>query len=348
MTILNRLTSVSLFAVALVLVVGTGCDKPPEGGPEKAAAAVPPVGKQHDLREIAAKVDDVTLTWEEMEHRAKGFYIDESRTTLIPAGREEEAMDFFRRRAINVFVFKTIMLQEAEKQKITLVAEDYVEGTNRMNRALKSRGIDVERLMRDSPFGEEMARQEFVDGMIVDKLLKLQVQDRITVEGAEVDKLAEEIIANRVEQRKKANALRQQLLGGADFATLAAANSDDASKKNGGDLGQFARGRMIKPFDEAAFSQAVGAIGPVVETPFGFHIIKVTSHNPAQAAGKDTPEVPETVQASHILIKARPVLTRRELMDEVRRTKYNEAVKAYYAGLKRGRKIDSVYKDLVL
>lgn len=76
--------------------------------------------------------------------------------------------------------------------------------------------------------------------------------------------------------RAKAEALRAQLLSGTNFADLAKAESDCPSAAKGGDLGTFGRGLMVPAFEEAAFSQEIGAIGPVVQTPFGYHIVKVT------------------------------------------------------------------------
>jgi peptidyl-prolyl cis-trans isomerase C len=82
--------------------------------------------------------------------------------------------------------------------------------------------------------------------------------------------------------RKKAADLLTQIKGGADFATLAKANSDDpGSAAKGGDLGLFPKGAMVPPFDQAAFALKVGEVSDLVESPFGFHIIKVAEHKPA-------------------------------------------------------------------
>lgn len=74
----------------------------------------------------------------------------------------------------------------------------------------------------------------------------------------------------------KAQALRKQLVAGADFATLAKAESDDTgSGAVGGSLGTFPHGQMVPEFDKAAFSLPVGQISEPVRSQFGYHIIKV-------------------------------------------------------------------------
>ncbi len=76
----------------------------------------------------------------------------------------------------------------------------------------------------------------------------------------------------------KAEDLRKQILAGADFATLAKAESDDAGTgAKGGSLGTFKHGQMVGPFDQAAFSVPVGQVSEPVRTQFGYHLIKITS-----------------------------------------------------------------------
>lgn len=70
--------------------------------------------------------------------------------------------------------------------------------------------------------------------------------------------------------------IAQQLEAGGDFAALARAHSDCGSAQAGGDLGSFGRGQMVKAFEDSAFGLNVGDTSDVVETPFGFHIIRRT------------------------------------------------------------------------
>lgn len=70
--------------------------------------------------------------------------------------------------------------------------------------------------------------------------------------------------------------IAKELRNGADFAALAREHSDCGSAQAGGDLGAFGRGQMVRGFEEAAFALSVGDTSDVVETPFGFHIIRRT------------------------------------------------------------------------
>jgi parvulin-like peptidyl-prolyl isomerase len=70
--------------------------------------------------------------------------------------------------------------------------------------------------------------------------------------------------------------VEQQLGGGADFDVLAREHSDCSSAQAGGDLGRFGRGQMVKAFEDAAFGLDVGGTSGVIETPFGYHIIRRT------------------------------------------------------------------------
>jgi parvulin-like peptidyl-prolyl isomerase len=86
-----------------------------------------------------------------------------------------------------------------------------------------------------------------------------------------------EITRSKDDAKKRAEVLAGRAKKGDDFAKLAAENSDDPTAKlRGGDLGKFTKDRMVKPFADAAFAIKPGEISTVIETPFGYHVIKRT------------------------------------------------------------------------
>lgn len=82
--------------------------------------------------------------------------------------------------------------------------------------------------------------------------------------------------------RQKAEEIRKEILAGGDFAALAMAHSDCKTASEGGDLGYIKRGYMPAAFDEVAFSLGEGTVSEVVETRFGYHVIKVVDRQPAR------------------------------------------------------------------
>jgi peptidyl-prolyl cis-trans isomerase C len=71
--------------------------------------------------------------------------------------------------------------------------------------------------------------------------------------------------------------LKSQIEAGGDFASLAGEHSQCPSGKQGGDLGEFRPGQMVKEFDQVVFSAEVGKVHGPVKTDFGFHLIEITS-----------------------------------------------------------------------
>jgi peptidyl-prolyl cis-trans isomerase D len=128
----------------------------------------------------------------------------------------------------------------------------------------------------------------------------VSAQERI--EPAEVRKVYDDRFAAQLAQRdaarRKAEGILTDLRAHPDrFEAIAKEQSNDpGSAAKGGDLGWFGRGAMVKPFEDAAFSLRSGQLSSLVESSFGFHIIKVTGQRKGDAGDER--------QASHILINA--------------------------------------------
>jgi len=89
--------------------------------------------------------------------------------------------------------------------------------------------------------------------------------------------------ASKQAARARIDAIRKRLESGEDFAAVAKdASEDPATKEGGGDLGFVSRGGVVKPLEDAAFAQAPAALGDVVESPQGFHLLRVEERRPAR------------------------------------------------------------------
>ena len=84
---------------------------------------------------------------------------------------------------------------------------------------------------------------------------------------------ASHILVSTLEEAEK---VLSEIKSGGDFGELAKKYSKCPSKENGGDLGYFEKGQMVKEFEDAAFSLNEGEISGIVKTEFGYHIIKLT------------------------------------------------------------------------
>ncbi|MEX0964677.1 MAG: peptidylprolyl isomerase [Pseudohongiellaceae bacterium] len=80
-----------------------------------------------------------------------------------------------------------------------------------------------------------------------------------------------------VQTEDECNTLKDRINGGEDFAEVAKEHSSCPSKAQGGDLGQFGPGMMVKEFDEVVFSADINSLQGPVKTQFGYHLLEVTS-----------------------------------------------------------------------
>lgn len=82
-----------------------------------------------------------------------------------------------------------------------------------------------------------------------------------------------------VSSEEQCQALKQQILDGADFAQIARAHSSCPSGAQGGELGSFGPGMMVREFDEVVFSAPLNIVQGPVKTQFGYHLLEVTSRS---------------------------------------------------------------------
>lgn len=80
-----------------------------------------------------------------------------------------------------------------------------------------------------------------------------------------------------VSDQAECEALKKEIEGGADFAEIAQEHSQCPSSAQGGALGEFSPGQMVKEFDDVVFKEAVGQVHGPIKTQFGYHLVEITS-----------------------------------------------------------------------
>lgn len=193
--------------------------------------------------------------------------------------------------ALEVLLVNEVAKKEAEKMKISvedteldeeinLLSEQY-GGMEAFNEVLASSNLTVEDVKKDIKSNLILEKVLSKDIKVSDDEIKAYFDENKDSFVSEEQVEASHIL---LDTKEKADELLAQLEKGADFAKLAKENSTDtASAAVGGDLGFFGKGAMVEPFEEAAFAMEVGKM-EVVESEFGFHLIKVTDKKPAAEA----------------------------------------------------------------
>jgi peptidyl-prolyl cis-trans isomerase C len=265
--------------------------------------------KKADAAGVAVEVDGVKMTKAQLnEELKKRLAMVKSQ---IPAESLEQAKAEIRKGLVDDFVLRTLLSREVAAKKVTATEKEIAAVMEEMKSQLPA-GVTMDELVKKNQIDIAKMRDEIGMNIKINKLIeqalggKVKITDKETFDFYEknkdkfmkpetvharhilVTKVPEDTEKNLTDKKAKAEDLRKKLLEGADFADLAAKNSDCPSKQAGGDLGTFASGQMVKPFEDAAFSQEKNAIGPVVETDFGFHIIQVLDHQASQVVKLDT------------------------------------------------------------
>ena len=298
-----------VLSIVLSVPLTFACRKPPPPPPAALPGALgatttdPPKNKPMpaQLPAIIAKVNgEAVERWElenaihALEGRAGG---------QIPADKRDEVLRGLLDQLVNFHV----LVQESRARKLDVSDAE-----------LDARLAEIKKgFASEQAFQQEVASQGLTleqlrfqarSSMQVGKLVDAEIKPKISVQDADVDafykgnlerfKQGEMVHASHImiglppnadaSTKQQARAKAQQVLKevrGGDFAKLAAEKSNDpGSAPKGGDLGFFPKGQMEPAFEAAAFALKPGAVSGIVETSFGFHIIKVHERRPARTA----------------------------------------------------------------
>ena len=290
-----------LVPVLLLLCAVTGCSKGPSAG---AGAATPlpsgatlghepakPVPAQRPA--VVARVNGESITKADFERALEAL---EGRAGgPVPADQR----DTIYRRVLDELVGYTLLSQEATARKVTIPDADLDARVAQIRGQFPS-ADDFTKLLAERKMTPDQVRNDTRRDLVIAKLLESEVETKATVKPEQITefytknpdqfKQSEKVrashilisaardadAATRAQARAKAEGILKEVKAGKDFAALARQHSQDpGSGAQGGDLGFFEQGQMVGPFNEAAFSMKPGMTSGLVETDFGFHIIRV-------------------------------------------------------------------------
>ena len=268
------------------------------------------------LREgVAISVNGLELTRVQLD--ADVDRIVKAKGAEIPAEQMSKAKQEIANQIVRGFLVEKVLVDRAKAEGMAVTdadrrarADEFLKTIANTPDAPKT----LEDYFKKFPLGEDRARAEFENGILIDKMIKAKLPKKDYTSEAKrvIDGIvAQNEIAKKSEAaaKKKIKALKDVLDAtpvdtlSEKFAKLAKANSDCPSSAKGGDLGVFARGQMVKEFDEVAFNLPVNKVSYPFMTQFGYHLVLVTEKFSATGDNGGQSSGAGTIRASHILIK---------------------------------------------
>lgn len=207
------------------------------------------------------------------------------------------------RRVLENLINNELLDQEAKKERVKVDEQAVNEQFNKIKKRFEG-GEKYKNALEKMNLNEADIKSQIEKGLYVQKLIDQEFVQKITVADEEIRayydghpdlfKKSAEIRASHIlikvdsgsdeSQKavsyKKIEEVQKKIEQGGDFAALAKEFSEGPSNVKGGDLGFFKRGQMVKPFEEVAFDMAPGEVSDIVETRFGYHLIKVFEKKP--------------------------------------------------------------------
>ncbi|RON56270.1 peptidylprolyl isomerase [Pseudomonas frederiksbergensis] len=282
----------------------------------------------------AARVNGAQISEFRLERYFAEFLEDQGRA--VASIRNPKAYKQLRQAALDALIDKELLWQEALKRGV-VISDVTVQSQVALTRQAIGGAEVFARKLQDAGFDEagfaeytrrELAAQEvFADLTRVAEPDEKQVKAFFEEHRAELSspeqiqarhiliKVPQGADAATVEAaRLRLDELRVQIVGGADFASVARSGSEDVSASAGGDLGYFMRGRMMPEFEAAAFALKPGQLSEPVRTQVGWHLIYLQNHQ--EAADVTEEQGLQTVRA--YLARQQKAQARRDVLARLR------------------------------
>ena len=261
---------------------------------------------------IAATVQGTNISEKKLQQEIDNYL--QQQGTNVAAIRDPKRFKEVRTKILDVLIGQELLWQAAQRDK-TIADDAEVGQAFKRYRAQFKDDLTFDIKLQQGGYNQTTIYASLRRRISAQKWIDKFVKNKLAVNSAEVHGFylengreftqSEEIRARHIlikldsgasdETRKKARALLsgigKEIETGVDFATLAQQKSEGPSAANGGDLGYFARGQMVAPFEEVAFALAPGEVSGIVETRFGFHLIQLVDRKPpVQYEEKDVSE----------------------------------------------------------
>ncbi|WP_085695420.1 MULTISPECIES: peptidylprolyl isomerase [unclassified Pseudomonas] len=283
---------------------------------------------------VAARVNGEAISEFRLERYFTEYLEDQGRA--VASIRNPKAYRQLRQAALQMLIDKELLWQESRKRGVQVdeqTVRQQVEqtrqaigGTEKFTRRLQEAGFDeasfteytrrelaAQRMFAELTRTDDPAEQE-VRAFFEEHRAEMGTPEQVQARHILV-KVAREADSATVEAaRLRLMQMREAVVRGESFASVAQKGSQDATASQGGQLGYFARGQMAPAFEAAAFALRPGELSQAVRTPFGWHLIIVENHKEAA----DVPEEQglETVRA--YLARQRQTQARRQALAQLR------------------------------
>jgi len=218
---------------------------------------------------------------------------------------KDSQLPAIRKEVLENLINRTLLFQESVKQGVKvddkLIKKQLADMKKRYDNA-----ADFEKKLDEANLTEKDLKKQILVGMAVQKLIDQKFVQKIKITDEEAKTYYEANIqrfsqpeqvkashilikvdpkadkAKTAEAKAKIEKIQKKIKDGGDFAALAKEFSEGPSAPKGGDLGYFGPGRMVKPFETAAFGMKPDEVSDIVKTRFGYHLIKVTDKKAAK------------------------------------------------------------------
>jgi peptidyl-prolyl cis-trans isomerase SurA len=287
---------------------------PPPAAPAAAKPSSPDMPMPGDVRvrtlehdeavadRVVAVVNNDAITLSELQETIVAFRAEKGRGSN--SSDDELAKQFLPK-----LIDSRLQLQEAEREKITVEDQEVNDEISERIKAYNSKTVEeFEKLLKEQGITMEAVRKRVREALRVQKVVRRKVALRVSVTDTEIVQYVEEnrqkletglsyharhilVVPEGSDDaawegaRIRADILRTQVLEGGDFATVAHAHSQDASAKDGGDLGTLKRGELAQDIEAEILRLAPGQMSKPYRSSLGYHVFRLESKDSLEGDG---------------------------------------------------------------